>query len=76
MYLEHPLHGGAGDGPPSELRLWSVSRKVDGRYLSPWLEELEGSTPGAEAGQASGSVEVDVTLDDRMLSLDPYSPTQ
>jgi sulfide:quinone oxidoreductase len=75
QYLEHPLHGSAGDGPPSELRLWSVSRKVDGRYLSPWLEELEGSTPEAPDSQAAGNVEVDVALDDRVLSLDPYSPT-
>jgi sulfide:quinone oxidoreductase len=75
QYLEHPLHGGAGEGPPAELRLWSVSRKVDGRYLSPWLEELEGTTPQADADEARGSVEVDVALDDRMLSLDPYSPT-
>lgn len=72
QYLEHALHGGAGDGPPSTLELWSVSRKIDGRYLSPWLEELEGATPPEEQ---PGAVEVNVPLDDRTLSLDPYSPT-
>jgi sulfide:quinone oxidoreductase len=75
QYLEHPLHGGAGEGSPSELRLWSVSRKIDGRYLSPWLEELEGPTTPEPATEAPGNVEVDVPLDDRTLSLDPYSPT-
>src|SRR4051794_12028216 len=41
QYVEHALHGGAGDGPPSELRRWSVAHKVEGRWLSPWLAELE-----------------------------------
>ena len=48
QYLEQPLHGGAGMGPASELRLWSAPRKVDGRYLSPWLEELAGDTAPAD----------------------------
>jgi len=75
QYLEHALHGGAGDGPPAGLRLWSASRKVDGRYLSPWLEELEGADAAPATDEAGGAVAVDVPLDDRMLSLDPYSPT-
>ena len=74
QYLEHTLHG-AEAGPPSELRLWSVSRKIDGRYLSPWLQELEDAPaePSAEE-RAPGAVEIDVPLDERMLSLNPYSP--
>lgn len=75
QYLEHTLHGGDGEGPPSDLRLWSSSRKIDGRYLSPWLQELEGPTPPAPADETQGNVEIDVPIDDRMLSLDPYSPT-
>jgi sulfide:quinone oxidoreductase len=75
QYLEHPLHGGGDNAPTAELRLWSVSRKIDGRYLSPWLEELEGSpTPLAPTSPSTGDVEVDLHLDDRTLALDPYSP--
>jgi sulfide:quinone oxidoreductase len=77
QYLERPSGGDdPSAGPPSELRLWSASRKVDGRYLSPWLEELDGPTVPEPAGDASGDVEVEVPLDDGMLSLDPYSPTR
>jgi len=79
QYLEHPLHGGAGDGPPSELRLWSAPRKIDGRYLSPWLEELDGETKPT-AGLDEEHIEVDVTLPDPddigndAMRLDPYAP--
>ena len=37
-YLEHALHGGDGEGPDSELQRWSAAHKVEGRYLTPWLE--------------------------------------
>jgi sulfide:quinone oxidoreductase len=64
QYLEHVLHGGAGDAPAPELQLWSVSRKVDGRYLSPWLQELEGEPADpAPEDLVAGNVEVDVPLD-------------
>jgi sulfide:quinone oxidoreductase len=59
-YLERALHGGAGDSGQPDLRLWSASRKVDGRYLSPWLRAAEDGRPGrADEGDA---VEVDVPL--------------
>lgn len=76
QYLEHALHGGDGDGPPSELRLWSVSRKVDGRYLSPWLQELEDApVPTTLEDDASRhAIDMDVALDDRLDALDPYLP--
>ena len=73
QYLEHALHGGAGEGPPPELRLWSVTHKVDGKYLSPWLEELEGQRSQASSAevQDAAAVEVEIRVP---LSLDPYSP--
>jgi sulfide:quinone oxidoreductase len=40
-YLEHALHGGAGDTPPRDMRQWSAAHKIDGKYLSPWLAALE-----------------------------------
>lgn len=64
-YLEHSLHGGAGDAPPHEMRLWSVAHKIDGRYLSPWLAELETdqastSVPDDHAGDLAIDVELPV----------------
>lgn len=38
QYLEHDLRGGDGDGPDAEPQHWSAAHKVDGRYLTPWLE--------------------------------------
>jgi sulfide:quinone oxidoreductase len=61
QYLEHAVHGGAGAGPPSELRLWSASRKVQGRYLSPWLAELDGEFAPADPG-AEEHIEVEIAL--------------
>jgi sulfide:quinone oxidoreductase len=83
-YLEHAAHGGAGEGPPPELQLWDVTRKVDGRYLSPWLAELEGdaTTAMSTAGREE-SVDVEVELPptayeagSSAMRLDPYSPTR
>lgn len=54
--LEHPLYGGAGEGPPPELRRWSAARKVDGRYLSGWLEARERPRCAA-CGEALGVYE-------------------
>jgi sulfide:quinone oxidoreductase len=73
QYLEHALHGGAGHGPPAELRLWSAAHKVEGRYLSPWLEELEDTPAGASAAPPAAPAEGDVVVD-VPLGLDPYSP--
>lgn len=45
--IEHALHGGAGEGPPAEPQPWSATRKVEGRYLSPWLESVEDGVRSA-----------------------------
>ncbi|MCW2985632.1 MAG: hypothetical protein JWR63_3202, partial [Conexibacter sp.] len=71
--LEHPLAGGDGEGPRSQLRLCSAHRKVDGRYLSPWLAELDGETADA-AEEEHIDVEVALGLDHDAMRLDPYSP--
>lgn len=42
QYIEQHLYGSGRAGPPPQLRLWSAHDKVDGRYLSPWLRELDG----------------------------------
>jgi sulfide:quinone oxidoreductase len=81
-YLEHPLHSEPGTDPAPELRLWSAAHKVEGRYLSPWLAELDGTVPEPVAEPvppAEEHVEIEVRLPasyDRRdaLQLDPYSP--
>jgi sulfide:quinone oxidoreductase len=78
-YLEQPLRGGSGAGPTPELRLWSAARKIDGRYLSPWLEELEGHEPApSNAGESHVDVEVELPTSYETgrdaLRLDPLSP--
>ncbi|HMJ33491.1 MAG TPA: FAD-dependent oxidoreductase [Baekduia sp.] len=77
QYLEHPIHGGDGAGAPPELRLWSVPRKIDGRYLSPWLAAQEGRRRHDPV--RTGDVEVAVEIDARAagraaMRLEPYSP--
>ncbi len=77
--LEQPLHGEAGKGAAPQLRLWSAQRKVDGRYLSPWLETLDGVTP-SRTEPDSEHIDVEVALPSpadiarEAMSLDPYSP--
>jgi sulfide:quinone oxidoreductase len=77
QYLEHPLAGGGGEGARSELRLWSAHRKVDGRYLSPWLADLDGAAADHDRADEEHAVDVEVPLtgtDDAALRLDPYLP--
>ena len=80
QYLEHRLCDGAADDPPAELRSWSASNKVDGRYISPWLRELAAdsrSTPEPDGAEADTEVDLDLGACDARrdaLRLDPYSP--
>jgi sulfide:quinone oxidoreductase len=76
QFLEHPLAGGDGAGARSELRLWSAHRKVDGRYLSPWLAELDGVTEPDHAAAPEPAIDVEVPLTGvhDAMRLDPYSP--
>ena len=81
----HPLRDDGGEDPPAALRLWSAPNKVDGRYLSPWLRELDGepeslSEPEFEPEPDEEHIEVEVTLPSSYesgrdaLRLAPYSP--
>jgi sulfide:quinone oxidoreductase len=76
QFLEHPLAGGAGAGARPELRLWSAHRKVDGRYLSPWLAELDGAAAVDDLDDQGPAVDIEVplTLGRDAMRLDPYSP--
>jgi sulfide:quinone oxidoreductase len=76
--LEHRLHGGDGEGRPPALRLWSPPHKINGRYLSAWLQELEDGERAAHPEPPQG-VEVEVPLDAWQegryaMRLAPYSP--
>jgi sulfide:quinone oxidoreductase len=76
QFLEHPLAGGGGAGARSELRLWSAHRKVDGRYLSPWLAELDGVAEPDDAAAPEPAIDVEVPLTSARdaTGLDPYPP--
>lgn len=54
QHLEHRLDGGDQDPLPQQ-RPWAADRKIDGRYLSPWLREVH-ETGGVQvrAGNAVG----------------------
>ncbi|MES1194228.1 MAG: FAD-dependent oxidoreductase [Solirubrobacterales bacterium] len=77
-YLEHALHGGAGDGPDAELQLWSAPHKVEGRHLTPWLAELEdpssAPTPADEPGDIRVEVELPTGQDARAFDLHSPAP--
>ena len=49
---------------PEQPVLFAAHRKVDGRYLSPWLATLEGGAPVApdQPADAGEAVEVDVSV--------------
>jgi sulfide:quinone oxidoreductase len=76
QFLENPLAGGGGAGARSELRLWSAHRKVDGRYLSPWLAELDGVTEPDQTAAPEPAIDVEVPLTgaNDPMRVDPYSP--
>jgi sulfide:quinone oxidoreductase len=76
QFLEHPLAGGGGAGARSELRLWSAHRKVDGRYLSPWLADLDGVTEPDDAAVPEPAIDVEVPLNGARdaMRVDPYPP--
>jgi sulfide:quinone oxidoreductase len=76
QYLEHPPQTAPGTDPTPELQLWSAPHKLDGRYLSPWLEELDGPAP-APAITEPDHVDIEVELPSAStdaMRLDPYSP--
>lgn len=78
-HAHYPMHDAAGDPPAPELRLWSAPHKVNGRYLSPWLQELDGDTEPTPAPDEE-HIDVEVTLPSAWelgrdaMRLDPYSP--
>jgi sulfide:quinone oxidoreductase len=84
-FLRRPIHGGAGEGRASEVKLWWPPTKVSGRYLSAWLEHPQPpasaeSRAAADLLKLPADVEVEVPLPDKTeirrsaLRLDPYSP--
>jgi sulfide:quinone oxidoreductase len=78
-HAHYPMRDGAGDNSAPELRLWSAPHKVNGRYRSPWLAELDGETkPTPPPDEEHINVEVTLPtareLDRDAIRLHPYSP--
>jgi len=73
-YLEHTLPGGVGADPLPELQRWSAPHKVHGRYLSPWLEELDHTPTAREPAQRTEPGTSSLARRRMELDLDPYSP--
>ena len=81
QYLEHALTGVPGRGA-AELQLWSAAHKVDGRYLSPWLAELDGIEPATAAAAVAEEDHIDVEVQlpssweirQDAMRLNPYGP--
>ncbi|HEU4976118.1 MAG TPA: FAD-dependent oxidoreductase [Baekduia sp.] len=61
----------AGDGSASRPTLWSAPRKVDGRFLSAWLEEVEGPEAVAPGGEGEAHVDVEVPVSDTWAAEQP-----
>jgi sulfide:quinone oxidoreductase len=80
QYLEQAMADDTAAVAPPRLGLWAAAHKVEGRYLSPWLAELEGED-GPPAPPRGGHVDVAVELPTsyerarQAFRLDPYSPT-
>jgi sulfide:quinone oxidoreductase len=77
-YLEHSLLAATGTDHAPELQSWSAARKVHGRYLSPWLAELDG-IPDSEPKPEDDHVDAEQRSTPRRngqdpMGLDPYSP--
>jgi sulfide:quinone oxidoreductase len=79
--LEHPLGDDTSADPAPRMTLWSPAHKIEGRYLSAWLAELDGDEPDAAGAAAPEGIAVEVPLlnawQEGLLAmrLDPYSPT-
>jgi hypothetical protein len=62
------------------LHLWSPVHKINGRYLSPWLQDLEDTPGGAPRLEPPAGIEVEVPLltawqeGQLAMRLDPYAP--
>ncbi|MEO8968961.1 MAG: FAD-dependent oxidoreductase [Solirubrobacteraceae bacterium] len=78
-HAHYPMHDQTTDHAAPELRLWSAPHKINGRYLTPWLQELDADA-APEATPQEPHINVDVALPDtrrpgrETMRLDPYSP--
>lgn len=63
-WMRHDVAGGGGEGTTVRRALWWPPTKIAGRYLSPYLAELDGVDPVEETGRPDGQpVELDLERD-------------
>ena len=74
VFLETPIHGGAGAGRVSEEPLWAPATKVHGRYLSQWLADVDPRATRARTVGPPGPLPLGPASRHAALSLAPYEP--
>lgn len=75
LYLEAPIHGGAGEGRVSERPLWAPATKVHGRYLSAWLTKVDPRATRARTAP-KGLLPLEPGRRRAAVGLAPYEPLQ
>jgi sulfide:quinone oxidoreductase len=78
--LEQPLRDGRTDDPAPRMTLWSPAHKIEGRYLSTWLAELDGGDVASPEAVEPDGIEVEVPLSNAWqqgqvaMRMQPYGP--
>jgi sulfide:quinone oxidoreductase len=75
LFLEMPIHGGAGEGRVSEEPLWAPATKVHGRYLSAWLANVDPRATRARTAPR-GPLPLGPSRRRAAIGLAPYEPLQ
>jgi sulfide:quinone oxidoreductase len=74
LFLETPIHGGAGEGRVSEEPLWAPATKVHGRYLSEWLATVNPRATRARTANPPRPLPRGPASRRAALGLAPYDP--
>jgi sulfide:quinone oxidoreductase len=75
LFLETPIHGGAGEGRVSAEPLWEPATKVHGRYLSAWLAAIDPRATRARTAP-EGRLPLGAGRRRAAIGLAPYEPLQ
>ena len=74
LFLETPISGGAGAGLVSDVPLWSPPTKVQGRYVSAWLAQIDPRATSSYATAPTGPLPLSPARRRAALGVAPYEP--